>query len=96
MFNIQSFATYDMFVAAMVLFPEKQRLAQAELDTVIGSDRLPTIKDKSALPYVTALMTEVFRWKPVVPLGVTHYSMEDDEYRGYRIPRRTVTIQNPW
>ncbi|KAI0800117.1 cytochrome P450 [Fomes fomentarius] len=82
--------------AAMTLFPEVQRRAQAELDAVIGSDRLPTHNDKPSLPYITALLTEVYRWKPVVPLGVPHRVMEDDEYQGYRIPRGAITIQIPW
>lgn len=84
-----------MFVAAMALFPEAQQRAQAELDSIVGPGRLPTAGDKTSLPYVTALLNEVYRWKPVVPLGVTHRAMEEDEYRGYRIPRGTVTIQNP-
>ncbi len=85
-----------MFVAAMLLFPTAQRLAQAELDAVIGPDRLPTVSDKPSLPYVSALITEVFRWQPVVATGVIHLAMEEDEYRGYHIPRGTVVIPNPW
>ncbi|TFK85636.1 cytochrome P450 [Polyporus arcularius HHB13444] len=91
-----TFATFTMFVAAMVLFPKAQRLAQAELDAVIGPDRLPTVSDKSSLPYISALITEVFRWQPVVPTGVIHLAMEEDEYRGYHVPRGTVVIPNPW
>ncbi|KAI0718516.1 cytochrome P450 [Cerioporus squamosus] len=90
------FATFNMFIAAMVLFPETQRLAQAELESVIGPDRLPTIRDKAQLPYVSALLVEVYRWQPVVPTGVPHLAMEEDEYRGYRIPRGAVMLPNPW
>ncbi|RPD54282.1 cytochrome P450 [Lentinus tigrinus ALCF2SS1-7] len=90
------FATFTMFLAAMVLFPETQRLAQAELDSVVGADRLPTIHDKAQLPYLSALLVEVFRWQPVVPTGVPHLAMEEDEYKGYRIPAGAVIITNPW
>ncbi|RPD69171.1 cytochrome P450 [Lentinus tigrinus ALCF2SS1-7] len=90
------FATFAMFMAAMVLFPETQQRAQAELDSVIGPDRLPDIRDKEQLPYLSALLVEVFRWKPVVPTGVAHLAMEEDEYRGYRIPRGALMIPNPW
>ncbi|RPD54280.1 cytochrome P450 [Lentinus tigrinus ALCF2SS1-7] len=90
------FATFAMFMAAMVLFPETQQRAQAELDSVIGPDRLPDIRDKEQLPYLSALLVEVFRWQPVVPTGVSHLAMEEDEYRGYRIPRGAVIIPNPW
>ena len=53
----------------MLLFPEKQRLAQAELDRVVGSDRLPEFSDRQSLPYVEALMLEVFRTYPVFRIG---------------------------
>ena len=53
----------------MVLYPEVQRKAQAEIDRVIGSDRLPGLADQSSLPYVDALVKEVFRWSSVTPLG---------------------------
>lgn len=53
----------------MTLYPEAQRKAQEELDRVVGPDRLPTFADRELLPYVEALVTEVFRWNPVVPLG---------------------------
>jgi hypothetical protein len=45
----------------MVLHPNAQSAAQAELDRVIGYSRLPDIGDKYMLPYVTALVKEVMR-----------------------------------
>ena len=54
---------------AMALNRDKQRLAQEEIDRVIGTERLPTIKDRPNLPYVNALIKEVMRWNPAVPLG---------------------------
>lgn len=53
----------------MMLFPEVQRKAQAEVDAVVGGDRLPCIADRDTLPYVGAVLKEVLRWRPVVPLG---------------------------
>ncbi|EMD36008.1 hypothetical protein CERSUDRAFT_96232 [Gelatoporia subvermispora B] len=70
------------------------RQAQAEIDSIVGTDRLPTIEDKSSLPYVGALIKETMRWHPVVPLGVPHRSSEDDEYKVYFIPKSTVVIPN--
>jgi len=51
------------------MHPEAQRIAQAEIDKVIGGDRLPTLADQPRLPYIDALVKEVFRWHPVAPLG---------------------------
>lgn len=44
----------------MVCFPEVQMKAQAELDRVV-SGRLPDFGDMPDLPYLTALVKEVFR-----------------------------------
>ncbi|KAH9939661.1 cytochrome P450 [Epithele typhae] len=87
-----STATLDVFYLAMASHPEAQVRAQRELEAVVGSDRLPTASDRHNLPYVTAVMKEVMRWKPVVPLGVAHRSVEEDEYMGYHIPKGTGVI----
>jgi cytochrome P450 len=53
----------------MVLYPEVQKLAQAEIDTLVGQDRFPTFKDRDNLPYIGALIQELLRWAPVAPQG---------------------------
>lgn len=53
----------------MTLYPEVQKTAQAELDAVIGSDRLPSFSDRPQLPYLEAVLREVLRWNPVAPMG---------------------------
>ena len=80
----------------MASYPEVQKRAQAELDTVVGPHRLPTFADKSNLPYLNALVKECLRFRPVAPLGFTHKSMEEDEYRGYRIPKGSSIVYNVW
>jgi hypothetical protein len=57
------------FFLAMVLHLEVSKVAQAEIDSVVGPDRLPTYSDRSRLPYINAILKEVLRWHPVVPLG---------------------------
>lgn len=57
----------------MTLYPEVQRKAQQEIDVVIGNDRLPTLEDRGQLPYLCALVSEVYRWMPVVPLSKFGY-----------------------
>ena len=53
----------------MAKYPEAQRKAQAELDAVIGPDKLPGLSDRPSLPYVNALVKEILRWQSVTPLG---------------------------
>lgn len=67
---------------AMVVYPEVQARAQAELDSVVGRDRVPTFEDLSNLPYICAMVKEALRWRPVDPLGLPHRSSEDDWYEG--------------
>ena len=54
----------------MTLFPDVQLKAQDEINRVIGDDRLPNLADRNSLPYVAALVSEVFRWRPGVPIGL--------------------------
>ncbi|KII84162.1 hypothetical protein PLICRDRAFT_46528 [Plicaturopsis crispa FD-325 SS-3] len=88
-------AMYAFFLA-MTLFPEVQRKAQAEIDAVVGSDRLPSFADRENLPYTYAVLTEVLRWNSVAPTGVPHRAMEDDIIDGYLVPKGSIIIANLW
>ncbi|KAG6333886.1 hypothetical protein ID866_5199 [Astraeus odoratus] len=87
-------AVYGFFLA-MTLFPEVQKRAQAEIDHVVGPDRLPTFADRDSLPYIEAVVKEVFRWNLVVPL-VPHRSTADDVHNGYFIPKGSLVMSNVW
>ncbi|KAF7789967.1 hypothetical protein EIP86_000915 [Pleurotus ostreatoroseus] len=84
------------FILAMLAYPEVQKKAQAELDSVIGRSRLPEFSDEEALPYISAVVKEVFRWQPVTPLAVPHRLITDDEYMGYYLPAGTLVVGNTW
>ena len=87
----------------LILYPEVQKRAQAELDSVVSRDRLPTFDDRPRLPYIEAVCKELLRWRVVLPmgansfsmvwirpdltLGVPHASSEDDIYRRFFIPK---------
>ncbi|KAI1792350.1 cytochrome P450 [Ganoderma leucocontextum] len=89
-------ASFQTFLLAMAMYPAVQRKAQAELDAVVGEDRLPRLSDRDSLPYINALYNEVLRWKVVGQLAFPHQSLEDDEYNGYLIPKGTVLLANVW
>jgi len=80
----------------MVCCPEVQRKAQDELDRVVGPHRLPEFGDRENLPYIELICKEVYRWQPVVPMGVAHAVTQDDTYGGYFIPKGTLIIGNIW
>jgi hypothetical protein len=58
----------SLFVA-LTLYPEVQKRAQAQIDSVISRDRLPTFEDRSHLPYIEAICKELLRWQTLLPLG---------------------------
>jgi cytochrome P450 len=72
---------------AMALNPDVVRKAQNEIDTVVGFGCLPGFEHRSAMPYCEAVVREVFRWRPIVPLAVPHATTEDDVYEGFFIPK---------
>ena len=84
------------FFLAMLHAPEVQKKAQAEIDLVIGNDRLPSATDYDQLPYIQAVMSEVFRYHPVAPMDIPHRVAQDDIYKGYLIPRNSTVIINAW
>ncbi|KAJ5339389.1 hypothetical protein N7452_006117 [Penicillium brevicompactum] len=84
------------FFLAMALFPEVQRRAQQELDTVVGEKRFPHFHDRENLPYINALVKEVLRWHPVVPMNLAHTSNQDDTCDGYFIPKGSSILANIW
>lgn len=72
-----------LYAVAMLHYPDVMRKAQAELDKVIGSDRLPSFDDRESLPYLNAVINETLRWRPIAVLGGTpHAVTADDEYNG--------------
>jgi Cytochrome P450 len=57
------------FFLAMVLHPEWQEKARAEVDAVVGRDRVVAVTDSPQLPILRAVIKECIRWRPPVPLG---------------------------
>jgi cytochrome P450 len=53
----------------MVLYPDVQARARAEIDQVVGHDKIPCLDDRASLPYLDAILHEVLRWYPPAPLG---------------------------
>ena len=64
----------------MAMFPEAQKKAQAEIDAVIGHERLPDFSDYDSLPYINAVVKETLRWQPVVPVGEPPTLLAVNEY----------------
>ncbi|KAI0318715.1 cytochrome P450 [Amylostereum chailletii] len=89
-------SSISTFVLMMAKHPEIQKRAQAELDSVLSSNRLPTFEDRDSLPYLDSVIKEVLRTHPPTPLGIAHRLSEDDVYAGYHLPRGSIILSNIW
>ncbi|KAJ6000078.1 hypothetical protein N7481_000487 [Penicillium waksmanii] len=85
-----------IFTLAMAMFPESQQMAHEEIDRVIGTDRLPSFKDRDQLPYVNGLVKEIMRWWPIAPMGFPHTATEDIEYNSMHIPKGATLLPAVW
>uniref|UniRef100_A0A8H7XS06 O-methylsterigmatocystin oxidoreductase n=1 Tax=Psilocybe cubensis TaxID=181762 RepID=A0A8H7XS06_PSICU len=83
-------------VLALIDHPEVVKKAQLELDKVIKPGHLPDFNDQPSLPYITAIVKEGLRWNDAVPMGVPHLIEVEDEYKGHRLPARSIVIANSW
>ncbi|KAI0817856.1 putative cytochrome P450 [Xylaria sp. FL0064] len=88
-------STLIWFVCAMLVFPEVQKRAKAELDRVVGADRMPLPEDEPNLQYVRGCVKESLRWMPVTIMGaMPHALTQDDHYMGFRLPKGAVLVNN--
>jgi cytochrome P450 len=82
------------FVQAMVLFPDVQKAAQAELDRVVGG-RLPVMEDLPELRYIRSCVKESLRWMPTAITGAApHAAKQDIQFMGYVIPKGSLIVNN--
>lgn len=83
-------STMLSFILAVIAFPDAIKTAQSEIDTVVGHYRLPSWEDEKELPFCSAMVKEVLRWRSVAVLGgLPHAPTKDDTYHGYLIPAGT-------
>ncbi|KAL0957956.1 hypothetical protein HGRIS_000136 [Hohenbuehelia grisea] len=91
-----STAVIATFFLIMTLYPDVQKKAQEELDSVVGTHKLPTFADRERLPYCEAILKEMLRWHPVGRLCIPHRVLEDDVYNNYFIPKGSIVFAHMW
>ena len=90
-------SSLSCFLLAATAFPEVMNKGREELDRVVGDNRSPTWSDEAQLPYIQAIVKEIFRWRPVAVLGgQPHASTQEDVYNGYYIPKGSTMLANLW
>lgn len=91
-----SSAILQGIVLVLAAHPEVQAKAQQELDSVVGSDRIPDWSDLESLTWVKAIVEEFMRFRPVGPLALPHACAEDVPFENYVIPKGTTIFTNLW
>ncbi|KAM6921145.1 cytochrome P450 2J4-like [Xenentodon cancila] len=100
-FSNLCFCTLDLFGAGtetttttlywgllyMIYYPDIQERVQAEIDSVIGSSRQPSVSDREKMPYTDAVIHETQRMGNIIPLNVPHMANKDTTLDGYTIPK---------
>ncbi|KAI0751692.1 cytochrome P450 [Daedaleopsis nitida] len=87
-------AIIEVFLLAMIHFPDVLKRAQEEVDRVVGFSRMPEFSDMDSLPYVVAMIKEVARWRVVTPTGFPHALTTDDTYNGFFLPKGATVYAN--
>ena len=71
--------------------PEMMEKLRAEVDAVVGGDRLPTFADLPKMPYSRMVIHETLRIRPSA-WQLPRTAIEDDEIDGHHIPAGTNLI----
>ncbi|POW03668.1 hypothetical protein PSTT_10926 [Puccinia striiformis] len=89
-------AALAVVIFAAASHPSEVKKVQDELESVVGNGRMPTFDDYPELPWVSAFVSETFRWRPVSAAGFMHATVKDDVYEGHFIPAGSWVIGNHW
>lgn len=83
-------------MAELIKNPRVQQKVQAELDHVIGLDRVMSESDFSNLPYLQSVAKEALRLHPPTPLMLPHRANANVKIGGYDIPKGSNVHVNVW
>eukprot|EP00253_Pinus_taeda_P024720 PITA_24720 len=88
--------TIEWAMAELIRNPGRLKRAQAELEEVVGLNRRMEESDTERLPYLRAVVKEVFRLHPAGPLLVPHRADSDCEITEFVIPKHSRVLVNVW
>ncbi|XP_057865388.2 geraniol 8-hydroxylase-like isoform X2 [Cryptomeria japonica] len=89
-------ATLEWAMAELIHNPHTMKKVQEELEQVVGRERRVEESDLDHLPYLRAVVKEVFRLHPVAPLLLPHRADSSCEIMGFVIPKDTQIWVNVW
>ncbi|KAL4928891.1 cytochrome P450 [Aspergillus undulatus] len=83
-------------ISMTIEYPAEMRKLQDEIETQVGSHRLPTSSDLPNLPYLQAFIHESLRFKTIGSLGIPHAVGHEDQYMSYKIPEGAIIFPFWW
>ncbi|KFA56506.1 hypothetical protein S40293_01192 [Stachybotrys chartarum IBT 40293] len=84
----------NTLLMASLAYPACIQRARDEIDAIFSTERLPMLGDMPNLPYTCAVVKEVLRWRPVVPLVPQRVLTTDLDFEGYMFPTGTEFLVN--
>ncbi|XP_038895182.1 cytochrome P450 71AP13-like [Benincasa hispida] len=91
-----TFITLDWGMTELITHPETMKRAQNEIRSIVGERRIVSESDVLEMPYLKAVVKEVLRLHPPVPVSVPRETREDVRIEGYDIPAKTRVFVNLW
>ena len=86
--------TVNWFLLLLANRPEIQAKVHEELDRAVGRESLPTVDDRTRLPYMFACLAESMRYRTIGALALPHKASEDAEIGGYLVREGTQVLGN--
>nr|QNS30002.1 cytochrome P450 [Nothapodytes nimmoniana] len=91
-----TFITLDWGMTELIMNPKVMQRAQTEVRSFLGERRSVLENDMPHMPYLRAVIKEIFRLHPPAPVLLPRESMEDVTIDGYDIPAKTRFFINAW
>nr|WBW48851.1 cytochrome P450 76AH88 [Isodon rubescens] len=87
--------TIEWVMTELLLHPDILSKVKDEVTSVVGDRKIIEDEDISRLPYLEALIKEVFRYHPV-SYNIPRMPVQDCEIKGYFISKGTLVTVNVW
>nr|ASB17940.1 cytochrome P450 CYP71AP39 [Polygala tenuifolia] len=91
-----TFITLDWTMTELLTNPQVMKRAQDEVRSIVGERKFVSESDLPQLHYMKAVVKEIFRLHPPVPVLVPRESIQGIVIDGYEIPQKTRFFVNVW
>ncbi|KAH6795685.1 hypothetical protein C2S51_036671 [Perilla frutescens var. frutescens] len=89
--------TTEWIMTELMIHPDKLAKVKEELKSVVGEKKVVEESQMARLPYLQAVVKEVFRYHPPGPLLLPRKAESDQQLNGgYFIPKGTQILINVW